>query len=317
MSGPPGGSRPGITDTSTRPVERATANCVGQGQGSARFATFSTKVGPYAQRQNYLPKANERSGVETLELAELVAKGKQQGYLTTDDILQAVPHPELHVEEIEEILEESEATLVDDDAAEEMPEQSDTTSESEEEAVAVLRKNGHASPLEPVEDAVRLYLRDISPVPLLTAADEVTLAMAIERAQSAVQGFGPLILSAEERASSKTDLARGNAARKRLTESNLRLVVSIAKKYHGPRPLAARPDSGGQHRPDQGRGEVRLSPRLQVLHLCHLVDSPGDHPGHRRSGAHDSHSGAHGRDASTGWSRVSRRLLQELGREPR
>jgi RNA polymerase primary sigma factor len=179
-----------------------------------------------------VPKANERSGVETLEVAELVAKGKQQGYLTKDDILQAVPHPELHVEEIEEILEESEATLVDDDAAEEMPEQSDTASDSEEEAVAVTGRTT-TLPLEPVEDAVRLYLRDISPVPLLTAADEVTLAMAIEGAQTAATKLRSSDLSAEEREKLEDDLARGNQARKRLTESNLRLVVSIAKKYMG------------------------------------------------------------------------------------
>ncbi len=52
-----------------------------------------------------------------------------------------------------------------------------------------------------------------------------------------------------------------------------------------PRSELPRPDPGRQHRPDAGRRQVRARPRLQVLDLRHLVDSPGDHPGDRRSGA--------------------------------
>ena len=63
-----------------------------------------------------------------------------------------------------------------------------------------------------------------------------------------------------------------------------------------PRPELPGPDPGRQRRPDAGGGQVRVPPRLQVLHLCHLVDSPGDHPGRGRSEPHDPHSGAHGRD---------------------
>ncbi len=63
-----------------------------------------------------------------------------------------------------------------------------------------------------------------------------------------------------------------------------------------PRFELPRSDPGREHGPDAGRGQVRVSPRLQVQHLCHLVDSSGDHPGHRRPGSHDSHSRSHDRD---------------------
>ena len=63
-----------------------------------------------------------------------------------------------------------------------------------------------------------------------------------------------------------------------------------------PRPVVPRPDSGRQRRPDAGGRQVRISPRLQVLHLRHVVDSPGDHPGRGRPEPHDSHSGPHGRN---------------------
>ena len=68
------------------------------------------------------------------------------------------------------------------------------------------------------------------------------------------------------------------------------------QEVHEPRPAVPGPDPGGQHRPDEGGGEVRVAARLQVLDLRHLVDPPGHHPRHRRSGAHDPHPRAHDRD---------------------
>ena len=68
------------------------------------------------------------------------------------------------------------------------------------------------------------------------------------------------------------------------------------QEVHQPRPAVPRPDPGGQHRPDEGRGQVRVQARLQVLDLRHLVDPAGHHPRHRRPGPHHPHPGAHDRD---------------------
>ena len=68
------------------------------------------------------------------------------------------------------------------------------------------------------------------------------------------------------------------------------------EKIHQPRPAVSRPDSGRQHRPDESRRQIRIPPRLQIFHVCHVVDSPGHHPCHRRSGPHDPHPGAHDRN---------------------
>ena len=103
-----------------------------------------------------------------------------------------------------------------------------------------------------VEDPVRLYLREIGRVPLLTQAEEVTLATAIELGVAAVDRMrslgidpdhgpavgGPPALREGGDAPSADEIARllaeyqaGEVARRKLTEANLRLVVSIAKKH--------------------------------------------------------------------------------------
>ena len=61
------------------------------------------------------------------------------------------------------------------------------------------------------------------------------------------------------------------------------------------------PDPGGEPRPDPWRGEVRLHQGLQVLHLRHLVDPAGAHPGDGRPVPHDPPSGAHGRGPQQRW----------------
>ena len=67
--------------------------------------------------------------------------------------------------------------------------------------------------------------------------------------------------------------------------SNLRLVVSIAKKYQTLGSAAARHRAGGQPRPHPRRRQVRLAQGLQVLDLRDVVDPPGDPARHRQLGA--------------------------------
>ena len=89
--------------------------------------------------------------------------------------------------------------------------------------------------VEPSLDSLRLYLREIGRVPLLTAEQEVALAKRIER--------GDITAKAE------------------MVEANLRLVVQHRQGLPGPRALVPRPDPGGQPRADPRGREVRLPAR--------------------------------------------------------
>src|ERR671919_886086 len=82
------------------------------------------------------------------------------------------------------------------------------------------------------EDLVRQYLREIGQYPLLTDIQEVELAKAIEDGEKAFERLEKSRrLSDKQRRAIELEIRKGRAAKRRFIQSNLRLVVSIAKKY--------------------------------------------------------------------------------------
>jgi RNA polymerase primary sigma factor len=87
---------------------------------------------------------------------------------------------------------------------------------------------------EPALDSVQHYLQEIGRVSLLSAAEEVELAERMERGKAAtVRLASAEVLSAQLRTALRSDIFSGQDARRHLIQANLRLVVSIAKKYVG------------------------------------------------------------------------------------
>ncbi|HEX2172914.1 MAG TPA: sigma-70 family RNA polymerase sigma factor [Dehalococcoidia bacterium] len=84
-----------------------------------------------------------------------------------------------------------------------------------------------------IDDSVRLYLHDIGRIQLLTAEQEIQLAEELEIGLEAARRLTEGFYLVEERADLERRVAAGERARQRITEANLRLVVSIAKKYLG------------------------------------------------------------------------------------
>ena len=116
-------------------------------------------------------------------------------------------------------------------------------------------------------DTLQLFLRDVRRHPLLSADEEVELAQRIERGD----------LDAKER----------------MVNSNLRLVVSLAKKYQGHELALLDLIQEGILGPDPRGREVRLAQGLQVLDLRDLLDPPGDPARTGQPGPHDPHPGAY------------------------
>jgi RNA polymerase primary sigma factor len=81
-------------------------------------------------------------------------------------------------------------------------------------------------------EALPLYLREIGRVPLLTAKDEVRLSQAIEAGRAALERLqSEVLLTEQERQELEAHVCEGNVARAGLTDANLRLVVSVARRY--------------------------------------------------------------------------------------
>lgn len=140
-------------------------------------------------------------------LRELTKEGKEKGMLTYHEIEDAFEHVEITPEQIEKIYDALEklgieivAEIIEEDF-EEIP-FIDKEDEEEEEEEVISVPEGIS-----IDDPVRMYLKEIGKVPLLSSEDEVELAQRMENGD-------------EE-------------AKKRLAEANLRLVVSIAKRYVG------------------------------------------------------------------------------------
>ncbi|NCC30560.1 MAG: sigma-70 family RNA polymerase sigma factor, partial [Chloroflexia bacterium] len=108
-------------------------------------------------------------------------------------------------------------------------------SEPEElELEEVEAEEAESSDNEPVEDSVQLYLHEIGQVALLTATEERELAMQITQGKEARMRINNEDYhNGRERFQLEQAVARGEDARRKLIQANLRLVVSVAKKYIG------------------------------------------------------------------------------------
>jgi RNA polymerase primary sigma factor len=152
-------------------------------------------------------------------LEELIKKLKERGQkrrsLTYEEINSVFENVEdVNPERIDELFEEIASMGIEivDEQKEEKPAPEET-----EDADALPAGLS-------LDDPVRMYLKEIGRVPLLTMEEEKTLAMAIEAGELEVQKNG----------TSRGEIVEaGHAAKRKLTEANLRLVVSIAKKYVG------------------------------------------------------------------------------------
>jgi len=158
-------------------------------------------------------------------MERLLEMARARGYLTYNDILEAFPQPELYVAEVDQLYAtmQAEGLKVVESAAE-----LEVNQPSDEDALAELPDLADIA----FDDPVRMYLQEIGQVPLLTAEKEVELAKSMESGDLARQRIDrEEYETGRERMELERAYAHGCESRQHLIQANLRLVVSIAKKY--------------------------------------------------------------------------------------
>jgi RNA polymerase primary sigma factor len=215
--------------------------------------------------------AREPFGIDEVK-EQIVARGRERGFVTSEDLLEAVPVEDFTPEQVEEFLTQIQEHLT-TEGIEVIEVPGDDTDAATQVRIEVdlLRA--------PTNDMVRMYLKEIGKVPLLSAAQEVDLARRIEAGElcvelqmqfasegkldpkqlrlattrvweirdhqlmafGKVEGIGRRKIAKSYRPKTEVELEDwlrrverdGQLAKKKLIEANLRLVVSIAKRYVG------------------------------------------------------------------------------------
>jgi RNA polymerase primary sigma factor len=166
------------------------------------------QIGTVAESQNELPLA---------DLTEIKHKAETEGHIGEREAAEILDIASENLEQLDQVITDlaTKNVKVEEEGV-------DDGEVSPEELERVLDAEG-----TPVDDPVRMYLREIGRVRLLKGREEVELAQAMRDADGEIEksrSGTPFV---------QTVIDRGMEARRKLTEANLRLVVSVAKKYIG------------------------------------------------------------------------------------
>ena len=192
-----------------------------------------------------LPAASWLAGNE--KLRELLYRAQKKGKLDSGELAESLDNLNLEGDQMDQLYDSLEALNIDistdEDILPELPEDGPAESEiadvEEEELVDPNSLVGNFA----IDDPVRMYLKEIGKVSLLSPDEEIGLAQRMGAGAEASQKLKELerqreageevTVSAEEEAALKKTVRSGETAKQKLAEANLRLVVSIAKRYVG------------------------------------------------------------------------------------
>jgi len=181
------------------------------------------------------------------KLRELLGKGKKKGKLDSSELMEAVDDLNLESEQMDQLYDSLEALNIDistdEDLLPDLPDDEPADTEiAEVEEEELVDPNSLVNNFS-IDDPVRMYLKEIGKVPLLSPDEEIELAQAMSLGNEAERKLkeeekhcregGAPTLTPEESAELKKLQKKGEAAKQKLAEANLRLVVSIAKRYVG------------------------------------------------------------------------------------
>ncbi|RMF46744.1 MAG: sigma-70 family RNA polymerase sigma factor [Anaerolineae bacterium] len=178
---------------------------------------------------------SEEESARSTAVARLIEFGRHKTFVSIDDILMFFPDAEQDVDQLEEAF----AALISagipyvEDTPGKEPADSEVEEDEESEDSPLLESEQNYLANIDTDDTIGLYLKEVGRVPLLTAEEEVDLAMRIEAGRQAREEMARGNVSEERRQELRALIEDGWAAREHLITANSRLVISVAKKYMG------------------------------------------------------------------------------------
>ena len=177
------------------------------------------------------------------KLRDMLVKGKKKGKLDSSEVSDVLDEMDLESEQMDRIYDSLEALGIEVGTEDFLAALPDEDGEPAMEEIAEIEEEELVDPNSLVDsfnidDPVRMYLKEIGRVPLLNADEEVVLATAMSAGRAAQERIDEAAengetIPDEELAQLKKDIKEGSKAKQKLAEANLRLVVSIAKRYVG------------------------------------------------------------------------------------
>jgi len=234
----------------------AKAKAASGGKASAKAASQSdaqtpTEAGAGDGAASLKPTTGS-AWVQTDVIGSLIERGKESGQLDTEEISEAfrravesvgLDPEEQNFEELMEVLDQrgilvadlADDEIIDDEDIDDDELDEDEDSEGRDREEMEARAEAMADARVKTNDPVRQYLQEIGRVKLLTLDEEIDLARRIEEGEAARKTLDEEAEQFDERGQRRLHriVEDGDLARKHLIEANLRLVVSIAKKYNG------------------------------------------------------------------------------------
>ena len=177
------------------------------------------------------------------KLMDLFARGKKRGKLDSGEMMEVLDDIDLDSDQMEQVYDSLEALGIEIGAEEDILPELPDDMEPPIEEITDIEEEELVDPNTlvdsfSIDDPVRMYLKEIGKVPLLSPDEEILLAQAMSDGNAAKERLNALkgqedTISPEELADLKKKQKAGERAKQKLAEANLRLVVSIAKRYVG------------------------------------------------------------------------------------
>ena len=161
----------------------------------------------------------ERQELTLQHIQQLIKTGQKKGSLTYTEIMNVMEEDDLTPDQIDKMYEVFADKGIDIIGEDDQMTMDDELDDDDTEKVPEIHMDLSIPEGINIDDPVRMYLKEIGRVPLLSAEEEITLAKTIERGNSPD--------------ATEEEIKAGSIAKKKLTDANLRLVVSIAKRYVG------------------------------------------------------------------------------------